>query len=35
MEPIDVVLMNHDNDAKLATVKQEVNDWMKQHPLYS
>ena len=35
VELIDTVLMNHDNDAKLATVKQEVNDWMKQHPLYS
>ncbi|GAB2766720.1 serine hydroxymethyltransferase [Rhabdobacter roseus] len=35
VELIDTVLMHHDNDAKLATVKQEVNDWMKQHPLYS
>ena len=31
---IDVVLMNHDNDTKLAQVKQEVNAWMKQFPLY-
>ncbi|HEV7347990.1 serine hydroxymethyltransferase [Telluribacter sp.] len=31
---IDVVLMNHDNDSKLASVKQEVNEWMKQFPLY-
>ncbi len=31
---IDEVLMNHDNDAKLATVKQEVNNWMAQVPLY-
>lgn len=32
---IHTVLMNHDNDAKIAGVKQEVNDWMAQHPLYS
>ena len=32
---IDEVLMNHDNDAKLAAVKQEVNSWMAQVPLYS
>ena len=31
---IDEALMNHDNDAKLATVKQEVNNWMAQVPLY-
>lgn len=31
---IDEVLMNHDNDAKLAAVKQEVNSWMAQVPLY-
>ncbi|WP_247232811.1 serine hydroxymethyltransferase [Telluribacter sp. SYSU D00476] len=31
---IDVVLMNHDNDTRLAQVKQEVNEWMKQFPLY-
>ncbi|WP_234736546.1 serine hydroxymethyltransferase [Tellurirhabdus bombi] len=32
---IDDVLMNHDNDAKLQTIKEEVNNWMKQFPLYS
>ena len=32
---IDEVLMNHDNEAKLAAVKQEVNTWMAQVPLYS
>lgn len=32
---IDTVLMNHEDDAKIASVKQEVNDWMKEHPLYS
>jgi glycine hydroxymethyltransferase len=31
---IDEVLMNHDNDTKLASVKQEVNNWMAQYPLY-
>jgi glycine hydroxymethyltransferase len=32
---IHTVLMNHEDDAKIAGVKQEVNDWMSQHPLYS
>lgn len=32
---IDEVLMNHDNDAKLASIKQEVNTWMGNYPLYS
>lgn len=31
---IDTVLMNHDNEAKIAEVKQEVNNWMKNFPLY-
>ncbi len=31
---IDEVLTNHDNDAKIAAAKQEVNDWMAQVPLY-
>ena len=31
---IDEVLMNHDNDAKIATVKDEINSWMKAFPLY-
>ncbi len=35
VELMDAVLMNHDNDAKIAAVKQEVNSWMAQHPLYS
>jgi glycine hydroxymethyltransferase len=35
VELIDEVLMNHDNDTKLASIKQEVNTWMAQHPLYS
>ncbi len=32
---IDEVLMNHDNDAKLTAIKQEVNTWMGNYPLYS
>lgn len=31
---IDEVLTNHDNDAKIAAAKQEVNDWMAEVPLY-
>jgi glycine hydroxymethyltransferase len=32
---IDTVLINHDQDAKIAAVKQEINNWMTQYPLYS
>jgi glycine hydroxymethyltransferase len=32
---IDDVLMNHDNDAKIQVVKEEINSWMKAFPLYS
>src|SRR5687768_5636020 len=32
---IDEVLMNVDNDAKIASVKQEINTWMEQYPLFS
>lgn len=32
---IDEVLMNHDNDAKIAAVKDEINSWMKAFPLYA
>ncbi len=31
---IDKVLMNHNDDATLATVKEEINEWMKAFPLY-
>jgi glycine hydroxymethyltransferase len=31
---IDRALMNHDNDAELAKIKNEVNSWMIQFPLY-
>lgn len=32
---IDEALMNHENDAKLATLKLEINSWMKNFPLYA
>ncbi|MBT0809657.1 serine hydroxymethyltransferase [Litoribacter ruber] len=31
---IDRALMNHDNESELSKIKQEVNDWMIQFPLY-
>lgn len=31
---IDKALRHHDNDSTLAEIKQEVNDWMIQFPLY-
>ncbi|WP_103069959.1 serine hydroxymethyltransferase [Aquimarina sediminis] len=31
---IDEVLSNHDNDTKIASIKNEVNNWMKNFPLY-
>ena len=31
---IDKVLMNHDNETILSTVKEEINEWMKAFPLY-
>ncbi len=34
VELIDDVLMNIDNDGKIATIKQEVNRWMAEVPLY-
>ncbi len=32
---IDEVLMNNDNDAKIQTVREEINSWMKAFPLYA
>ncbi|MFC5410421.1 serine hydroxymethyltransferase [Larkinella bovis] len=32
---IDEVLMNHDNEAKIQIVKDEINTWMKAFPLYN
>ena len=35
VELTDEVLTHHDDDAKIAAIKQEVNNWMAQVPLYS
>ncbi|PIB36315.1 serine hydroxymethyltransferase [Reichenbachiella sp. 5M10] len=35
VELIDTVLMNLDNDAKINEVKNDVNTWMKDFPLYT
>jgi glycine hydroxymethyltransferase len=32
---IDEVLMNTENEAKIAAVKQEINTWMEQFPLFN
>ncbi len=32
---IDEVLMNHENDTKIAAVKQEINAWMQHVPLFN
>jgi glycine hydroxymethyltransferase len=32
---VDTVLTHNDNDVKIAAVKEEVNTWMKDFPLYS
>ncbi|HEX8545386.1 MAG TPA: serine hydroxymethyltransferase [Cytophagaceae bacterium] len=34
VELIDSVLMNHENIAKVQSIKEEVNVWMKDFPLY-
>lgn len=31
---IDEVLMNHDNATKIANVRGEINNWMKEYPLF-
>lgn len=31
---IDEVLMHHDNDTKIAQIRQEINQWMGQYPLF-
>ncbi len=31
---IDEVLMNHDNDSQISSIKEEINEWMKAFPLY-
>ncbi|WP_109832079.1 serine hydroxymethyltransferase [Reichenbachiella versicolor] len=35
VELIDTVLMNLDNESKIKEVKEEVNNWMKEFPLYA
>jgi glycine hydroxymethyltransferase len=35
VELIDAVLMHHDNDSYIASVKTKINNWMKEFPLYS
>ena len=32
---IDEVLMNHENESKIKGVKQEINSWMQNFPLFS
>ncbi|SDK71421.1 glycine hydroxymethyltransferase [Catalinimonas alkaloidigena] len=34
VEYIDTVLMHHDDDAKLSAVKEEINQWMGDYPLF-
>jgi glycine hydroxymethyltransferase len=31
---IDDVLMNHDNLVKIANLRSEINNWMKNYPLF-
>lgn len=35
VEMIDGVLMHHDNDSYIASVKAKINSWMKDFPLYA
>ncbi len=32
---IDAVLMNHDNDTMIRSIRDEINSWMKDFPLYT
>jgi glycine hydroxymethyltransferase len=34
VEYIDAVLMNHENDSRIQSIKKEVNQWMDDFPLY-
>jgi glycine hydroxymethyltransferase len=34
VEMVDKALMNHDNETVLKSIKTEVNEWVKQFPLY-
>ncbi len=32
---IDEVLTSHDNDSRISSIKEEINEWMKAFPLYA
>ena len=32
---VDKALMNHENESVLAAIKNEINEWVKQFPLYA
>ncbi|MEO1053886.1 MAG: serine hydroxymethyltransferase [Bacteroidota bacterium] len=34
VDHIDSVLMNHDNEEKIAEIKSNINSWMQDYPLY-
>jgi glycine hydroxymethyltransferase len=34
VDMVDKALMNHDNEAVLKSIKGDVNEWVKQFPLY-
>jgi glycine hydroxymethyltransferase len=34
VDMVDKALMNHDNETVLKQIKGEVNEWVKQFPLY-
>ncbi|OKL40861.1 serine hydroxymethyltransferase [Pontibacter flavimaris] len=35
VEYIDQVLMNHDNESMLSSVRSDINDWMQAYPLFA
>jgi glycine hydroxymethyltransferase len=35
VELIDESLMNHDNEARLTQVRQQVNIWLQDYPLFA
>ena len=35
VELMDNVLTNHDNESKITSVRNEVNNWMQQYPLFA
>jgi glycine hydroxymethyltransferase len=34
VEYIDAVLVNHENDSKILAVKKEINQWLRNYPLF-